>query len=66
MNEKEPDRRPTVSINQAAKLTGVSRRTVYNWMLRGLIEWRRTPSGSPRIFEDTLWRKGWTSDDDKA
>lgn len=49
------DRR-TVSIRQACELAGVSRRTLYNWMDAGKVEFRYTAGGSRRIFEDTLWR----------
>lgn len=45
-----------VSIMQACKLAGVSRRTIYNWIADGKIEYRRTAGGSIRIFEHTLWR----------
>jgi excisionase family DNA binding protein len=35
---------------------GVSRRTIYNWMAAGKVEYVRTAGGAVRIFEDTLWR----------
>jgi excisionase family DNA binding protein len=35
---------------------GVSRRTIYNWMAAGKVEYIRTAGGAVRIFEDTLWR----------
>jgi excisionase family DNA binding protein len=41
---------------KAAKLVGVSRRTIYNWLASGKIEYVRTAGGSVRIFVDTLWR----------
>ena len=50
------DKRPTVSINKAAELTGVKRRTIYNWMHEGKVEYTRTAGGAVRIFENTLWR----------
>jgi predicted site-specific integrase-resolvase len=34
----------------------VSRRTIYNWLSSGKIEYVRTAGGSVRIFVDTLWR----------
>jgi predicted site-specific integrase-resolvase len=34
----------------------VSRRTIYNWMAAGKVEYVRTAGGAVRIFEDTLWR----------
>ena len=49
--------RKTVSIPRACELVGVSRRTIYNWISGGKIEYVRTAGGSVRIFEDTLWRR---------
>jgi len=34
----------------------VSRRTIYNWISAGKVEYVRTAGGSIRIFADTLWR----------
>jgi predicted site-specific integrase-resolvase len=34
----------------------VSRRTIYNWIAAGKVEYVRTAGGSIRIFADTLWR----------
>ncbi len=48
--------RKTISINKASELVGVSRRTIYNWIASGKVEYRRTAGGSVRIFVDTLWR----------
>ncbi|MCL4846951.1 MAG: excisionase family DNA-binding protein [Acidobacteria bacterium] len=48
--------RPTLSIVQACERVGVSRRTIYNWMASGKVEYIRTAGGSVRIFSDTLWR----------
>ena len=48
--------RKTVSINQASELVGVGRRTIYNWMSAGKLEYVRTAGGSVRIYADTLWR----------
>ena len=48
--------RKTISIMKACELVGVSRRTIYNWMSAGKIEYVRTAGGSVRIFVDTLWR----------
>lgn len=45
------------SVNQACEIVGVSRRTLYNWMAKGLVEVRRTPSGTPRIVISSLWRR---------
>ena len=48
--------RKTISIMKACELVGVSRRTIYNWLSAGKIEYVRTAGGSVRIFVDTLWR----------
>ncbi len=50
------DDRKTLSIAQACELVGVSRRTIYNWIAGGKVEYVRTAGGSVRIFVDTLWR----------
>ncbi len=49
--------RKTVSIPRACELVGVSRRTIYNWIAGGKVQYVRTAGGSVRIFEDTLWRE---------
>ena len=48
--------RQTVSIPRACELVSVSRRTIYNWMSSGKVQYVRTAGGSVRIFADTLWR----------
>jgi excisionase family DNA binding protein len=48
--------RKTISIMKACELVGVSRRTIYNWLSSGKIEYVRTAGGSVRIFVDTLFR----------
>ncbi len=48
--------RKTLSIMKACELVGVSRRTIYNWIASGKVEYVRTAGGSVRIFADTLWR----------
>lgn len=48
----------TVSVNQACELVGVSRRTIYNWLESGKLEWVRTAGGSIRIIYSSLWRPG--------
>jgi excisionase family DNA binding protein len=48
--------RQTVSIPRACELVSVSRRTIYNWMTSGKVQYVRTAGGSVRIFADTLWR----------
>ena len=41
---------------KACELVGVTRRTIYNWLSSGKVEYVRTAGGSVRIFVDTLWR----------
>jgi excisionase family DNA binding protein len=53
---RESVERKTISIMKACELVGVSRRTIYNWLSSGKIEYVRTAGGSVRIFVDTLWR----------
>ena len=48
--------RQTLSIIKACETVGVSRRTIYNWIAAGKVEYVRTAGGSIRIFADTLWR----------
>jgi len=50
--------RKTVSIPRACEIVGVSRRTIYNWIAGGKVQYVRTAGGSVRIFADTLWRDG--------
>ena len=54
--------RKTISIMKACELVGVSRRTIYNWLSAGKLEYVRTAGGSVRIFVDTLWRDPRRSD----
>ena len=53
---EEPMDRQTLSIMKACEAVGVSRRTIYNWIAAGKVEYVRTAGGSIRIFADTLWR----------
>ena len=53
--------RKTLSIAKACELVGVSRRTIYNWIAGGKVEYVRTAGGSVRIFVDTLWRRNSSS-----
>ena len=46
---------------KACEVVGVSRRTIYNWISAGKVEYVRTAGGSIRIFADTLWREPSTS-----
>ena len=48
--------RKAISIRGACALADVSRRTIYNWIASGKVDYVRTAGGSVRIFVDTLWR----------
>ncbi len=48
--------RQTLSIMKACEVVGVSRRTIYNWMAGGKVQYVRTAGGSVRIYADSLWR----------
>jgi predicted site-specific integrase-resolvase len=48
----------TVSLQKACEVAGVTRRTLYNWMALGKVEFVRTASGSPRIVTASLFRDG--------
>jgi excisionase family DNA binding protein len=60
--EAIPVERKTISIMKACELVGVSRRTIYNWLASGKLEYVRTAGGSVRIFVDTLWRDAHGND----
>lgn len=49
--------RTLVSIGQACVAAGVSRRTVYNWLATGKVQYLRTAGGAVRIYRDTLFRR---------
>jgi excisionase family DNA binding protein len=55
--------RKAISIMKACELVGVSRRTIYNWISAGKVEYVRTAGGSIRIFVDSLWRDPQTLQD---
>jgi len=58
--------RQTLSIMKACEVVGVSRRTIYNWISAGKVEYVRTAGGSIRIFADSLWRSPGVSVDDST
>ena len=58
--------RQTLSIMKACEVVGVSRRTIYNWIAAGKVEYVRTAGGSIRIFADTLWRDASSPQRDEA
>jgi excisionase family DNA binding protein len=47
---------PGVTINEARTLARVSRRTIYNWIDQGKVEYYRTAGGSIRIVPASLFR----------
>jgi excisionase family DNA binding protein len=49
--------RDTLNIAQAADYAGVSRRTIYNWLHAGKLDYIRTAGGSVRIFPESLYRQ---------
>jgi excisionase family DNA binding protein len=58
--------RQTLSIMKACEVVGVSRRTIYNWISAGKVEYVRTAGGSIRIFADSLWRSPVQTNDVSA
>lgn len=47
-----------LTILQAATVVGVSRRTIYNWLDKSLVEFHRTPGGAVRILASSLIKPG--------
>lgn len=56
--------RKTVSVQGAMALAGVSRRTIYNWIALGKVEYVRTAGGALRIFVDTIFKEDEKGDGD--
>jgi excisionase family DNA binding protein len=52
-----PPTRELLTIMRACARVGVSRRTIYNWITSGKLEYVRTAGGSIRIYADTLFRR---------
>jgi len=49
--------RKTISTTKACQLLDISRRTLYNWMEDGKVEYVLTAGGiGKRIFVDSLWK----------
>jgi hypothetical protein len=46
------------TVGDAAKLSNVSKRTIYNWIGHGWVKVRRLPSGRQRIEVRSLMRRG--------
>jgi excisionase family DNA binding protein len=51
------DQREWLTIEQARAHVRVSRRTIYNWLKDGKIQYVRTAGGSIRIDAESLWRR---------
>jgi excisionase family DNA binding protein len=49
----------TYSIDQAARMLNVSRRTIYNRIRVGKLHTIRTLGGSQRVTEESLLDQGW-------
>ncbi len=47
---------------KACEVVGVSRRTIYNWMAGGKVQFVRTAGGSVRIYADSLWKTPQSQD----
>lgn len=58
-NESEPRFGRSVSIDQAANLLNVSRRTIYNRIKDGKLKTMRTPGGSRRVLMASLYEQGF-------
>lgn len=50
----------------ACQLTGVSRRTIYNWIRDNKVQYVRTAGGSVRIYVDTLFQPGVPAPQEEA
>ena len=46
-----------ITLSGACKAMHVSKRTIYNWIGKGWVETRRTPSGNVRVSAASLWRR---------
>jgi len=58
-NESEPRFGRSVSIDQAAQLLTVSRRTIYNRIKDGRLKTIRTAGGSRRVLLESLYELGF-------
>ena len=61
ISEQAPLLGRSVSIDQAARLLNVSRRTIYNRIREGRLRTVRTLGGSQRVLVDSLQELGLTS-----
>ena len=53
-----PPHSPSLSIDQAAQVLGVSRRTIYNRIREGRLQTMRTIGGSQRVLRESLQQYG--------
>jgi excisionase family DNA binding protein len=58
-DETEPRLGRSVSIDQAAQLLKVSRRTIYNRIKEGRLKTMRTTGGSRRVLLESLYDLGF-------
>lgn len=49
--------RTLLTVNEAAEAVGVSRRTMYVWIAKKIVQIRRVASGKIYVYEDTLFSK---------
>jgi excisionase family DNA binding protein len=54
----EPHIGRSVSLDHAAELLGVSRRTIYNWIRENRLRTVRTAGGSQRVLVESLGMNG--------
>jgi excisionase family DNA binding protein len=57
-NSFEPRIGRSVSLDHAAELLGVSRRTIYNRIREGRLQTIRTIGGSQRVLVDSMYEMG--------
>lgn len=50
--------RRSLCIKEVMTALGVARKTVYNWITAGKVEYFRTPGGAIRIYADSLVKRG--------
>ncbi len=62
----EPRIGRSVSLDHAAQLLGVSRRTIYNRIREGRLQTIRTLGGSQRVLLDSVSADSRASDPDRA
>jgi len=54
--EYEAFGRRMITIREATRVCKMSKKTIYNWMNRGWIEWVKTAGGRRRVLLDSLTR----------